>query len=272
MSERAVVIYWGPGLSGKSTNIAVVREVLSGRAAGGGRDIKLVQDMEGDSDRALIELEGSAEEGLRVELFAPPGQAHNRHLRRGAFNDVEGVVFVVDSSSGAVEANLASLDELELFAAAHHRELAELPLVFQYNKRDLRDALEVPRLEELLNPSGRPSFQAIATRGGGVLPSLEAVISELRESARPTQGVGVRHLEELKSVGARRLPLRSAPGEEVVVGLRATPTSSKRQLGWACRQSSMSRGTQWLLALAMLGGALTRELVELFLRLSGGDR
>ena len=268
MSERAVVIYWGPGLSGKSTNLAVVREVLSGRAAGGG--VKVVQDLGGDSDRTLIELGGSGEERLRLELLAPPGQAHHRHLRREAFNEVEGVVFVVDSSAGAGAANLASLDELELFAAARHRELAELSLVFQYNKRDLRDALEVPRLDELVNPGGRPSFEAIATRGVGVLPSLNAVISELRENTRPIQGVGVRHLEGLDSVGVGRPQLRSARvEEEAVVGFHATPTNSKLQFGWARHLSSLAPGTKWLFALAMLVGALTWELIGLFLRLPG---
>lgn len=261
MSERAVVVYWGPGLSGKSTNLTVVRDVLNGCARGEGAGVGTARNIEWDPDRALIELGEVGEVGLQLELLAPPGQAHNRHLRREAFLDVAGVVFVADSSAGAVVANLTALEELELFVAAQHRELDELPLVFQYNKRDRSDALGVSRLDELLNPGGRPSIEAVATRGVGVFPSLKVVIRELRRGALQTGGGGVERSEEVGAVRERRARTRDAERKDAEPG--GAPNSTPRsKLQWAWGRLRGSR-IGWLLALAMLGGALSRELMEL---------
>jgi len=274
MSERAVIVYWGPGLSGKSTNLSVVREVLSGSSAGGEDGVEAGHDSEGDLDRSLFELGGKGEEGLRLELLAPPGQPHHRHLRQEAFAGVDGIVFVADSSAGAVAANLAALDELELFVAAQHKELAELSLVFQYNKRDLRDALEVPRLDEMLNPSGRPSVEAIATRGVGVFPSLKAVIADFRERPPQIEDENARRLEEPGGAGGRNRLKSDWRGDEDQAE-DSIPLSTDS--GLQCREDnhppvSKVGGTRWLLALAALGGALGRECMELIWMFAGADR
>ena len=114
MSERAVVVYWGPGLSGKSTNLTVVRDVLNGCARGEGAGVGTARNVEWDPDRALIELGEVGEVGLQLELLAPPGQAHNRHLRREAFLDVAGVV--VSESPGSAAALEETVATLRRFA------------------------------------------------------------------------------------------------------------------------------------------------------------
>ena len=265
MSERAVIAYWGPGLSGKSTNLSVVREVLAGRVRDDQESSQLVEVA---PDRVLFDL---GAEGPQLELFAPPGQAHHRLLRQEGFVDVDGVVFVADSSAGAVAVNLAALDELELFAASRNQELNELALVFQFNKRDLCDALEVSRLQELLNPSGRPSVEAIATRGVGVFPSLKAVARELRSCGRTAQmeraaGQTGASLQggEVAFIGDE------SGGEEEALEPLVTDDGSIRgrvrtSLHWAG-----SLHAKWSLVLAALLGALAREVLELGWRLSMG--
>ena len=265
MSERAVIAYWGPGLSGKSTNLSVVREVLAGRSSD---LVESTQPVEVAPDRVLFDL---GADGAQLELFAPPGQAHHWLLRKEAFVDVDGVVFVADSSAGAVAVNLAALEELEFLVASRNQELRELALIFQFNKRDLCDALEVSRLQELLNPSGRPSIEAIATRGVGVFPSLKAMSRELRrcggraqvESAAgqprfpPHEGEGLLVGGEWEGEG-EALDTLAPDGGTIRRGKK------RSLLGVGSLHASRS------LVLAALLGALAREALELGWRLTVG--
>lgn len=265
MTERAVIAYWGPGLSGKSTNLSVVREVLAGRARDDQESSQLVEVA---PDHVLFDL---GAEGSQLELFASPGQAHHRLLRQEAFLDVDGVVFVVDSSAGAVAVNLAALEELELLVASRNQELSELALVFQFNKRDLCDALEVSRLQELLNPSGRPSIEAIATRGVGVFPSLKAVARELRRCGRKAQMECVAGQTSVPLYGGEVAFVGDASGGEgEALDTLVTDGGSIRG---GVRSSLLWAGSlhaRWSLVLACLLGALAREVLELGWRLSMG--
>ncbi len=269
MSDRAVIVYWGPGLSGKSTNLSVVREVLAGRASDEGQSSQAVEDA---PDRVLFDL---GADSAQLELFAPPGQAHHRLLRQEAFAEVDGVVFVADSSAAAVAVNLAALEELELLVASRHQELNELALVFQFNKRDLCDALEVSRLQELLNPSGRPSVEAIATRGVGVFPSLKAVARELGRCGRSACAQAIES----------PLRLRHGEGEVALLGdvgggegedpdalalcsgsLSSGSLSSGSLSSGSLRSGESGTGSLfagWSLVFAGALGALVRELLEL---------
>jgi len=265
MTGRAVIAYWGPGLSGKSTNLCVVREVLAGHA----RDERAPSQLiEAAPDRVLFDL---GAEGAQLELFAPPGQAHHRLLRQEAFADVDGVVFVADSSASAVSVNLAALEELELLVGSRDLELCELPLVFQFNKRDLCDALEVSRLQELLNSSGRPSVEAIATRGVGVFPSLKAVARELKRCgptarAKTAGGSGRVHIEEEED----QLLGAVLGGEEVALDTPMSCGGSGRAEGTGSPRGTSSWLVRWPLALAGVIGAFLREVLELGWRFAAG--
>ena len=260
MRAKISIVYWGPGLSGKSTNLAVMREVLSGNGGGGGLRLLPAHGGQRGSDHVSLQLTDRFEGGLLVELVAPPGQAHCREIRRGSLEGVKGVVFVVDSSASAVAANLASLDELELLLGVGESELTRLPLVFQYNKRDLRDALSLPRLEELLNPGGRPSVEAVGAKGVGVFPSLKLILREIEERAA---GVEWR-------LGA---PLNSL--DRIGRGAWSGPTASKwsdlnhlddEKRGASLRSLKSALAawrSPWLIGAGLLGGALLREVFGL---------
>ena len=254
MRARAVIAYWGPGLSGKSTNLAVVNEVIAKR--GGAEQDRRVAF---GAEPVLLHL-GS--EGEVFELVAPPGQGHHRLLRQDLFGRVDGVIFVADSSASAVGVNLAALEELELLVAARHQELSELPLVFQFNKRDLCDALDLSRLQELLNPSGRPSLEAIATRGVGVFPALKLVAGELKRSGRKRRAELVGDSDSSGSACAAE----AGGPEESLIGQTSPGVSAFG--GLTARDGGPI--TARALALACLVGALLRELIELGWRLSGG--
>ena len=260
MRKDALIVYWGPGLSGKSTNLTVLCEVLSGDGGEGG--LRLVDTYSGQrsEDRISLQLKARHEDGQRVDLLAPPGQAHYREIRRESLGDASGVVFVVDSSTSAVEANLASLDELELLLGLGGRELSGVPLVIQYNKRDLRDALSLSRLEELLNPGGRPWVEAISAKGVGVFPALKLILQEVE--ARETEPKLLHEVTSAASLDRARVRPFGALGTGWIRARDLETEGVKGQLV-KMRTGLVAIKSPWLLVVGVLGGALLRELVGL---------
>jgi signal recognition particle receptor subunit beta len=260
MRETASIVYWGPGLSGKSTNLAVVSEVLLGVVGSDGMRLLQSNSDTRSSDRVCIELVGRKEKRAEMELLAPPGQAHCREMRRLSLARVEGVVFVADSSASAVAANLAALDELELLLGICDRELSRLPLVFQFNKCDLRDALSIPRLEELLNPGGRPSVEAIAAKGVGVFPALKLLLREIEAGKESSEQPLQLHSNQPSGIEWRTgggVALASVSEMDEFEFL--ADGEGKRTL----KSVLAGYSSPWLIAVGVLGGALFRELIGL---------
>lgn len=260
MRAKTSIVYWGPGLSGKSTNLAVIREVLSGDGGDGGLRLLPARGEQRGSNHVALQLTDRFEEGLLVELVAPPGQTHCREMRRGSLEGVKGVVFVVDSSASAVAANLASLDELELLLGVGESELTGLPLVFQYNKRDLRDALSLSRLEELLNPGGRPSVEAVGVKGVGVFPSLKLILREIDERAAGVEGRLGPLLSPLDPTG------RAAGAEATVSRWSELKHLEDKRAGFSLRSMKSALAawkSPWLIGAGLLGGAVLREVFGL---------
>jgi signal recognition particle receptor subunit beta len=183
------IVYYGPGLGGKTTNVQHIHD----RAAAGarGRLISLTTD----SDRTLffdfLPLDLGAVGGyrMRLQLYTVPGQIFYRASRRLILRGLDGVVFVADSQVARLDADLESMDDLRDNLAEHGRALPEVPLVIQYNKRDLAGVAGVDELRALLNPAGAPDFEAAAHSGQGVFETLKAVSRlALREIREPRRG------------------------------------------------------------------------------------
>ncbi|MCB9793047.1 MAG: gliding-motility protein MglA [Alphaproteobacteria bacterium] len=160
------VVYYGPGMSGKTTNLRRIHDRLPEGAKG-----ELIQ-LSTETERTLffdycpIELGRLGDFRLRVHIFTVPGQSFYRQTRGAVLNGADGVVFVADSSAARETANLSSLRDLE--AQLEDQGLSDIPVVFQWNKRDARDALPVKVLERGLNPRGAPSCEATAIADDGV--------------------------------------------------------------------------------------------------------
>jgi signal recognition particle receptor subunit beta len=178
----AKIVYYGPGMSGKTTNIEVVHQ----KAPPGNRGE--LTSISTDGDRTLffdfMPLDLGTVAGLKTsfQIYTVPGQVYYNSTRKLVLQGVDGVVFVADSSATMVEENLESLRNLEQNLAEYGKDAAEIPLVIQYNKRDLPDALPFEELERLLNPRGVPSFEAVANTGQGVFPTLKALASIVIQS------------------------------------------------------------------------------------------
>ncbi len=170
------IVYYGPGLSGKTTNLVWLHDHLP---AG---DPSTLVSIEGTQERTLyfdflpLDLPALGEFRVRLHLYSVPGQDRFNSTRAAHLRGADGIVFVADSQRVRIADNQASLNELESALDQIGYSPADLPVVFQYNKRDLPDALTRAQLDAHLNPLGRPSLSAVAIGGEGVAESLRLVL------------------------------------------------------------------------------------------------
>jgi mutual gliding-motility protein MglA len=181
------LVYYGPGLCGKTTNLQYIYAKTSPEAKG--KMISLATETERTLFFDFLPLSLGEIRGFktRFHLYTVPGQVFYDASRKLILKGVDGVVFVADSQIERMEANIESLENLRTNLAEQGYNLDKLPYVVQYNKRDLPSAAPVDQLRELLNPTSVPDFEAAATTGEGVFETLKAVakavLTELRKGA-----------------------------------------------------------------------------------------
>jgi len=171
------IVYVGPAGSGKSTTLRAVHDLLDPTARG-----RLLSPARADGstpfmDLLTVELGGVSGRRLRLQLVSAPGEAGRDAVRQTILTGADGLVFVADSASPRLKANEEALATLRRNLEALGQ--PALPCVYQYNKRDLPDAIPLEDLERALNPAGQPSFASIAERGEGVVDPLTAVSERL---------------------------------------------------------------------------------------------
>jgi signal recognition particle receptor subunit beta len=180
------IVYYGPGLCGKTTNLQYIYNKTNPEAKG-----KMIS-LATETDRTLFfdflplslgEIRGFK---TRFHLYTVPGQVFYDASRKLILKGVDGVVFVGDSQLERMEANIESLDNLRTNLGDQGYDLDKLPYVVQINKRDLPNSAPLDELQEVLNPTKVPSYEAIATKGVGVFDTLKAVaklvLTELRKA------------------------------------------------------------------------------------------
>jgi hypothetical protein len=181
------IVYYGPGLCGKTTNLQYIYERTNPDAKG-----KMIS-LATETDRTLFfdflplalgEIRGFK---TRFYLYTVPGQVFYDASRKLILKGVDGVVFVADSQIARMEANQESLENLRTNLAEQGYSLDKIPYVIQYNKRDMPDIGTVEELREILNPTNVPEFEACARTGQGVFETLKAVaklvLTELRKGS-----------------------------------------------------------------------------------------
>jgi len=169
------VVYYGPGLGGKTTSLQYIHATAKPEHRGKMVSLATPVDRTLYFDFLPIRVPNVRGMNVKLQLFTVPGQVHYNATRKLVLTGADGVVLVYDSQSARSDANLETLDNLRENLAAHGRQVSEMPHVVQYNKRDLFDVLPIDELERQLNRAGAPSFATTATTGEGVYESLEAI-------------------------------------------------------------------------------------------------
>ncbi len=175
------LVYYGPGLSGKTTNIQVIHKKAPADRKGPLTAIAT------EGDRTLffdyMPLELGPVNGLRakMQLYSVPGQKFYDATRKLVLQGVDGVCFVADSQPDKMPENVEALENLAFHLKQQGRSIEEIPLVLQWNKRDLPDAMPVEDMELKLNKWGAPSFEAVAVSGEGVFATLKKLASLVLE-------------------------------------------------------------------------------------------
>lgn len=180
------IVYYGPGLCGKTTNLQYIYDSTAPQAKG-----KLIS-LATETDRTLffdfMPLELGTVRGFktRFHLYTVPGQVYYDASRKLILKGVDGVVFVADSQEERMDANLESLANLEENLEAQGYNLQDIPYVLQLNKRDLPNIISAADMTSELQRKGEPVYEAIAANGSGVFDTLKAVakqvLTELRKS------------------------------------------------------------------------------------------
>ena len=162
------IVYYGPGLSGKTTNLEIVHKKAPESNKGELTSIATEGDRTLFFDFMPLDLGTIAGMRTRFQLYTVPGQVYYNSTRKLVLQGVDGIVFVADSSGSKMDENLESLENLKNNLDEYGKDIRELPLVIQWNKRDLPDALPVEELEAKLNQWGVPTYEAVAITGEGV--------------------------------------------------------------------------------------------------------
>ena len=173
------IVYYGPGLCGKTTNLQYIYEKSNPQQKG-----KLIS-LATETDRTLffdfLPLDLGSVRGFktRFHLYTVPGQVFYDASRKLILKGVDGVVFVADSQDARMDANVESRHNLDVNLRENGFDLRAIPYVLQLNKRDLPSVVDVDEMYRVLNFKGEPTFESVATVGTGVFETLKAVAKQV---------------------------------------------------------------------------------------------
>ncbi len=196
---NARIVYWGVEGAGKRTSLEGVYRKLRPDHRGEMRELPTRLDPSVTFTVLPIELGVVGGLRTRIEMIAVPGAPEHAPTRKQLLDQVDGIVLVVDCQRERAEENLASLEELSKALADYGRSIDEIPLVVQYNKRDLSDAFVTEELHRRLGLADATVFEAVANEGTGLLQALSTISKKV-----------IRALRE-QSLGAARAPLAPEP-------------------------------------------------------------
>lgn len=224
------IVYYGPALGGKTTNLQHIHRVLPAEACGELTNLATKQDRTLYFDLLPVSLGRIGSYYVKVHLYTVPGQVYYNATRRVVLSGVDGVVMVFDSDPAREGANYQSLANLEENLASYGLTTESVPMVFQFNKRDLPNAMDVDFMSKSLNPEGRYlEFEAVAVNGDGVQETLKSICSQvfarIEEEAprRPVLGAASRTLRPRDTHPPTAAPSEPEPEIPSVAAQRPAP-------------------------------------------------
>lgn len=184
------IVYYGAGRSGKTTNLQYIYAQVPPDRKGNMVSLATQTDRTLFFDFLPLDLGNISGFTTRFQLYTVPGQVYYQTTRKLVLQGADGVVFVADSQARQLEENIESLQDLHANLAEHGMDARTVPLVIQYNKRDLPPEMLSPvgELQEVLNFRGVPDFQADALHGPGVFETLRGISELVLKKLSATQG------------------------------------------------------------------------------------
>jgi signal recognition particle receptor subunit beta len=185
------IVFYGPGLSGKTTNLEIIHKKVPDTARGNLTSIATEQDRTLFFDFMPLDLGQVAGMKTKLFLYTVPGQVYYDSTRKLVLQGADGVSFIADSDPNRMNDNIESFKNLEKNLKEYGVDIRKIPLVIQYNKRDLPGALSIAELNAKVNPIGAPTFEAVAVKGEGVMQTLKGisklVVDRLNEEYAPVK-------------------------------------------------------------------------------------
>jgi len=221
------LVYYGPGLSGKTTNL----EVVHGKAPK--NNVGELTSIATEGDRTLffdflpLNLGPVAGMTTKFQIYTVPGQVYYNSTRKLVLQGADGIVFVADSRRGKMDENLESLANLEENLSEYGMDINNLPLVIQYNKRDLPDVYSVEELQQKVNRFNAPYFEAVAITGEGVFPTLKKVSQMVLESLNRQQASTVVRAPKKKEGQDAKAGAKGKAPQPVAIGAPAKAGSMR---------------------------------------------
>ncbi len=173
------LVYYGPALSGKTTNLLKLHEMLATDVRGEMVTLDTQEDRTLYFDFLPVEFSTSADFRIKLKLFTVPGQVLHRSTRRVVLGGADAVAFISDSSRSAASGNAYSYRDLEATLKSNGIALEALPRVIQFNKRDLPDIKPMSEIREAWKGSGIPTIPAIALRWEGIRETFQALLERM---------------------------------------------------------------------------------------------
>lgn len=183
------LVYYGPALSGKTTNLRAIHWLGTSSSCGE------LMTLETQNDRTLffdmLPISVHSESGLkiRIKLFTVPGQVMHNATRRLVLQAADGVAFIADSQRSEADANRESFMNLKRNLAENGIDPSRIPIVIQFNKRDMEEIRSDAELEAIANQSREPIYRAIATRGYGVMQTLRGLLGQTWKKLEEENGL-----------------------------------------------------------------------------------
>src|SRR5512134_998067 len=207
--ERTIkvkVVYYGPAVGGKTTNLQVLHQHAGAARRGELVSINSAQDRTILFDLLPVKASGFRGFDLRLQVLAVPGQALYGATRRLVLKGADSLVFVANSAADRWEENVQSFREMTENLLAHQLDPSSLPLVLQYNKRDLPEVTPAEFMDRTLNARKVPSIPAVAVRGEGVLVTITVPTSSPIDAPLPEQeALAQQTIDSARVLGGRRV-------------------------------------------------------------------
>lgn len=229
------LVYYGPGLSGKTTNLAMLHERLHTDQKSRLVTLETADDRTLFFDMLPLQIGGKdADFMMRIKVFTVPGQPIHASARRLVLGGADGVAFIADSRISQIENNVQSFTELRENLAANRLHIGDLPLVIQFNKRDLPKIRSDEELHRMAAHGREPVFPAVAARGDGVVETFLALFRATWESLDERHKIGERmHIAGDTAIGELAKQLRTDVPVEQLLATRygGRPLGAQKGLG-----------------------------------------